>query len=75
MPACCPPAFHPVSASAPVAASALWLAVSFQPSVKSGAGSDAVNSGSVQSVLRPAFAARTRATSAGVMKPPVLPKL
>ena len=58
-----------------MAASALWLAVAFHPSVRSSDGSDAVSSGIVQLVLRSAVAARTRATSFGDTKPLPLPKL
>jgi hypothetical protein len=43
--------------------------------VKSAEGIDAASSGSVQRAERPAEAVRTRATSAGVMNPPLLPKL
>ena len=39
------------------------------------AGSDAISSGTVHIDVRPAVAVRTRATSAAVTNPPVLPKL
>ena len=56
------------------AVSALWLAVSFQDDVASmRLGSVGASSLSVQGALRPAVAARTRATSAEVTKPPALP--
>ena len=49
--------------------------MSFHCCESSGRGSEASSSGSVHGVLRAAVSARTRATSAGVTMPPLLPKL
>ena len=76
IPACCgAPAFQVVNVSASFAASAWWLALTFQPSVNRAAGSEAISSGTVHIDFRLAVPARTRATSAGTTSPPVLPKL
>ena len=73
--ACGAPELQPRSVAAPAAASAPWLAVSFHCCESSSRGSEASSSGRVHGVLRPAVSARTRATSAGVTMPPLLPKL
>ena len=72
---CGMPVVHAASVRPFAARSALWLAVAFHvASDGSSRGSDASSSGNVHIALRPAVAARTRATSAGAMNDAVLPK-
>ena len=77
MPACAGvPVFHPTSVRPRGELSFAWLAVVFQVAwVWMSTGSNESISSTVQLVFRAAVAARTRATSAGVMNDAVLPKL
>src|SRR5690349_3007118 len=76
MPAFCgAPLFHDCRLSARIAVLALSLAVAVQPFGTSGFGNDACSSSMSHCLSRLPLVALTRATSAGVTKPPRLPKL
>ena len=68
--------FHVVNVSAPPAACALWLAVTFHVGCATMTlGTDATSSSCVHSVLRAAVDARTLATSVALTNDARLPKL